>query len=121
MADYREFKCPYGDDFEGGDECDRCEQYEICMETPAADVVERSEYEKLKKENMDLKIKYDDAEKRFCNVMDRNAKLLSKINKARAEILKNVYEYSGSGNEVTQAYCDGFKVSLEIILRNMGE
>lgn len=29
----REIKCPYGDDFEGGDECDRCEQYELCMET----------------------------------------------------------------------------------------
>lgn len=40
MADYREFHCPYGDDFEGGDECDRCEQYELCMETPAADVIE---------------------------------------------------------------------------------
>jgi hypothetical protein len=29
----RELKCPYGDDFEGGDECDRCEQYELCMES----------------------------------------------------------------------------------------
>lgn len=38
----RELKCPYGDDFEGGDECNRCDKYEICMETPTADVVERS-------------------------------------------------------------------------------
>ena len=36
-----ELKCPYGDDFEGGDECDRCEQYELCMETyPPANLIE---------------------------------------------------------------------------------
>lgn len=29
----RELKCPYGDDFEGGDECNRCEQYELCIES----------------------------------------------------------------------------------------
>ncbi len=46
MADYREIHCPYGDDFEGGDECDRCEQYELCMETSPADVVERSKIDK---------------------------------------------------------------------------
>ncbi len=40
MAEYREFHCPYGDDFEGGDECDRCEKYELCTETPSADVIE---------------------------------------------------------------------------------
>lgn len=42
----RELKCPYGDDFEGGDECDRCEQYELCMETPNVDVIERSKIDK---------------------------------------------------------------------------
>ena len=37
----REFKCPYGDDFEGGDECDRCEQYELCMKTyPPLNLIE---------------------------------------------------------------------------------
>jgi hypothetical protein len=40
---------------------------------------------------------------------------LDKVKRAREEIWKNVYEYSGSGNEVTQAYCDGFKASLEIL------
>lgn len=41
MAEYREFHCPYGDDFEGGDECDRCEQYELCMETyPPLNLIE---------------------------------------------------------------------------------
>ena len=48
MAEYKIFHCPYGDDFEGGDECDRCEQYELCMETPNGDVIERSVYEKLR-------------------------------------------------------------------------
>jgi len=46
MAEYIEFYCPHGDDFEGGDECDRCEKYEFCMETPAADVIERSKIDK---------------------------------------------------------------------------
>lgn len=87
MADYREIKCPYGDDFEGGDECDRCEQYELCIETPAANVVELDEYEKLKIENTELKIKYADAEKRFCNAMDKNAKLRSKLDKAIEKIV----------------------------------
>lgn len=37
----REIKCPYGDDFEGGDECDRCEQYELCIETlPPINLIE---------------------------------------------------------------------------------
>lgn len=41
MAEYREFYCPYGDDFEGGDECDRCEKYELCMETyPPVNLIE---------------------------------------------------------------------------------
>lgn len=41
MAEYREIHCPYGDDFEGGDECDRCEQYELCMETyPPVNLIE---------------------------------------------------------------------------------
>lgn len=46
MAEYREIHCPYGDDFEGGDECDRCEKYELCMETPNANVIERIKIDK---------------------------------------------------------------------------
>jgi hypothetical protein len=51
-----------------------------------ANVVERSEYEKLKIENNELKIKYADAEKRFCNAMDKNVKLRSKLDKAIEKI-----------------------------------
>jgi hypothetical protein len=40
---------------------------------------------------------------------------LAKVKQARNEIWKKAYEYSGSGNEVIQAYCDGFKDSLKIL------
>lgn len=43
--------------------------------------------------------------------------LLDKVKQAREEIWKNVYEYSGTGDEVLQAYCDGFKASLAILDR----
>jgi hypothetical protein len=64
MAEYKVFHCPYGDDFEGGDECDRCEQYELCMETPNGDVIERSKIDKAieeieKTENTQEHIFYD--------------------------------------------------------------
>jgi signal transduction histidine kinase len=50
-----------------------------------------------------------------------NAIPLDKVKKAREDILKKAYEYSGSGNEVTQAYCDGFKNSLEILDKLIAE
>lgn len=40
---------------------------------------------------------------------------LEKVKQAREEIWKNVYEYSGTGNENLQSYCDGFKASLKIL------
>lgn len=46
-------------------------------------------------------------------------KWLEKVKQARKEIADRVYRYSGSGNEVTQAYCDGFKASLEILDKMM--
>ena len=58
----------------------------LVKKIPDADVVGRDEYEKLKKENVELKIKCDDAEKRCCHAMDRNAKLRSKIDKAIEDI-----------------------------------
>lgn len=44
-----------------------------------------------------------------------NEKWLDKVKQVRGKISDRVYRYSGSGNEVTQAYCDGFKASLEIL------
>lgn len=46
---------------------------------------------------------------------------LDNVKKARKEIADRVYRYSGSGNEVTQAYCDGFKASLEILDKLIAE
>ena len=40
---------------------------------------------------------------------------LKKVKQAREKMWKNVYEYSGTGDEVLQAYSDGFKASLQII------
>jgi hypothetical protein len=40
---------------------------------------------------------------------------LDEVKKAREEIRKKTYEYSGSGDETIQAYCDGFKDSLKIL------
>jgi len=44
-----------------------------------------------------------------------NQRVKEKIKQARKEIWEKVQEYSGSGNEVTQAYCDGFKDSLAVL------
>lgn len=46
---------------------------------------------------------------------------LAKVKQAREEIQEKVQEYSGSGNEVTQAYCDGFKDSLAILDKLIAE
>lgn len=53
--------------------------------------------------------------KEFCCTDECKYHLLHRIKKAREEIEKKAHEYSGSGNEVTQAYCDGFKDSLGIL------
>jgi hypothetical protein len=63
---------------------------------------------------------YDDDFVSYSQSQIRNAEEiqaipLDKVNQARLEISENMFRYSGSGNEVTQAYCDGFKASLKII------
>ena len=49
--------------------------------------------------------------KRLCKALD-NEDVLDKI---RAEIFKEVINYSGTGEEVIQAYADGLKKGLDII------
>ncbi len=93
----------------------------IVDNVPIADVIERSEYIKSQKEVLRLGDLFHKANQNAMEYEGMYRELLSKIDKVRAEILKNIYKYSGSGNEVTQAYCDGFKDSLEIVGRNMGE
>ena len=46
---------------------------------------------------------------------------LDKVKQAREEIRKKTYEYSGSGDETIQAYCDGFKDSLKILDKLIAE
>lgn len=40
---------------------------------------------------------------------------LERVKQAREKIFDRMYKYYGSGNEITQAYCDGFKDSLKIL------
>lgn len=42
-------------------------------------------------------------------------RLLGVIDKIRTEIFKEVINYSGTGEEVIQAYADGLKKGLDII------
>ncbi len=99
MAEYKVFHCPYGDDFEGGDECDRCEQYELCMETPTADAIERSEYDKLLQENKNLKARIESqrnnlkmARDSYDVVKKECDELHFKIDKAIDEMQKEIEE-----------------------------
>lgn len=110
MGEYKEFHCPYGDDFEGGDECDRCEQYELCMETPTADVIERSEYETLRLVNLDLA----ETNKGLLSEHEQLLKLRSKIDKAIEEI-------EGGYSTCNQDWIDGINWALDIFKRNIGE
>lgn len=110
MAEYIEFHCPHGDDFEGGDECDRCEKYELCMETPKADVVERSKYESIRKQllqSIDEKFALDKA----------NRNLRSKIDKAIEEINHlTIYYKTTQGSELVSR-----KAVLRTINKYLGE
>lgn len=42
-------------------------------------------------------------------------RLLGVLDKIRAEIIKEVINYSGTGEEIIQAYADGLKKGLDII------
>lgn len=81
-----------------------------------ADVIDRSEYEKLKKENAELKINYDDTEKRFCHAMDEKAKLRSKIDKAIEDIPSLSHWQSSDGQDLVMV-----ADIIELIKRNIGE
>lgn len=82
-----------------------------------ADVVERAEYEFLKKENKELAIKYDNAMNMVINEQENVTRLRSKIDKAIEEICKiNPVNEDGYKN------CDDIKFEvLEILKRNIGE
>lgn len=45
----------------------------------------------------------------------------SKVDKAIEEIKQEIIEFSGTGEETIQAYCDGLKDALNGFERNIGE
>ena len=84
-------------------------------QTPAADVVERSEYEYLKKENRELAIKYDNAMNMVINEQENVTRLRSKIDSAIEEIEKQkkiTFEYEGESD---------LGVAIRIIKECLGE
>ncbi len=99
---------------------DNDEIKEVADSFTTTDVIERDEYEKLKKDNNELNIKYADAEKRFCNAMDKNAKLRSKLDKA---IEKIVFLRQHKAKYVTEDYkiCIDSGEVLKILQECIGE
>ena len=115
MAEYKEFHCPYGDDFEGGDECDRCEQYELCMETPSIDVVERSKYDNLH----NLAKSWLEEKKELERA---NAELRSKIENAINEIEeRKKCLHTDIYNIDSIEFGKGLDLALKIFKKNIGE
>ena len=86
------------------------------------DVVERSEYEYLKKENRELAIKYDNAMNMVINEQENVTRLRSKIDKAIEEIEKEAFPES-----VYDEQCSSMSpvisvdAVVEILKRNIGE
>lgn len=87
---------------------------------PTADVIERSEYEKVLEENKQLKRIISDKVDEDLRCAFEVKELRSKINKAIEKIKQDMIAHSGTGEEVIQAYCDGLKKALEY-LENIGE
>ena len=121
MAEYidREdvyFRCSYNGDCTGsGSECERCTDnvidYPDFMRLESADVIERSEYEKLRLVNLDLA----ETNKGLLAEHGQLLKLRSKIDKATEEIKQAIsnteYSYTSAGLEL----------ALNILKRNIGE
>lgn len=90
---------------------------------PTADVIERYEYEYLKKENRELAIKYDNAMNMVINEQENVTRLRSKIDKAIEEI-KNITPRAtirhGKTNTDSTLMIPLDKV-IEILKRNIGD
>ena len=85
-----------------------------------ANVIEYSEYEKLKAKNTELKIKYDNAMDLFCLAKEEKIKLRSKIDKAKSNIelmLEQEKQKDGTYTEVGQ----GIAIALGLLNNEIGE
>lgn len=81
-----------------------------------ADVIERSEYERLKQENRELAIKYDNAMNMVINEQENFIRLRSKIDKAIEE-LQNMKVY----DRTKTARLVSLPEVFEILKKNIGE
>lgn len=88
----------------------------VIDECNTSDVVERSEYEYLKKENRELAIKYDNAMNMVINEQENVTRLCSKINKAIEE-LENLKVY----DRTRTARLVSLPEVFEILKKNIGE
>lgn len=91
---------------------------ELIRDIKPSDVIERSEYEYLKKENRELAIKYDNAMNMVINEQENVTRLRSNIDKA-------IEEMEELGKEMDKIQFTKHLVPLddvlEILKRNIGE
>ena len=83
-----------------------------------ADVIERSEYEYLKKENRELAIKYDNAMNMVINEQENVTRLRSKIDKAK-KIAEDCIKASFKLGLNERAF--GMREILEVFEKTIGE
>ena len=88
---------------------------------PTADVIERYEYEYLKKENRELAIKYDNAMNMVINEQENVTRLRSKIDKAKKQITDSMNEHLASDGTPIDEYAYCYLNALEILEENIGE
>ena len=91
----------------------------IVREQPTADVIERSEYEKLKQKNIELEIEYDD-------VMKMNALRVTEFKQLRSKIDKAIEEIDFLRQHRAKYITEDNKICIDSgevlkILRNIGE
>ena len=88
---------------------------------PTADVIERTEYEYLKKENHELAIKYDNAMNMVINEQENVTRLRSQIDKAKKQITDSMNEHLASDGTPIDEYAYCYLNVLEILEENIGE
>lgn len=98
----------------------KCSHSQV-MQIHTADVIERSEYEYLKKENRELAIKYDNAMNMVINEQENVTRLRGKIDKAKKQITDSMNEHLASDGTPIDEYAYCYLNALEILEENIGE
>ena len=105
-------------------DCHNNVHYEDIKELPIADVIERSEYDKVLQENKQLKHIISDKVNEDLKCAFEIKELRSKIDKAIEEIKEGYYgneEKSETDSERADAFNNGLSYALEILEENIGE